>query len=340
MIKEAVKRLAVHSGLMRLLSQVTGSHVSIILYHGVCEPSCSQGLFRKMLPVDVFEQHLKVYKSYGTTISLQQAVEGCAAVRNPIVLTFDDGYANNYKLAFPMLQAYGIPATVFLTTGFIDRKVFLGCDWIDYIAFNSSSPKPGFRWRDRVMAVEAQQPQGKENLCVRLSRYYKSLPYPDAREFLDALQAHSDLEYSWHAIPPGLEPLGWEEIRTMRKSGLISFGSHTYSHPILARCSGEVQKFELFEAKRRIESELGEECRYFAYPNGMSADFTDVTKSLVAEAGYSIALTAETGYNCPPFTNQYELRRWGGGITATKLAYLVSGGARTLEYLRHREWRN
>lgn len=340
MIKEAVKRLAVRSGLVRLLSRVTGSQISIVLYHGVCETASAQGLYRKMLPVEIFEEHLKVYKRYGTAVSLQEAIEGAGTIRNPIVITFDDGYANNYDLAFPLLQTYSIPATIFLTTGFIDRKVFLGCDWIDYIAFNSCPREPSFRWRDRLIAVEAGEPRSKENLCVRLSRYYKSLPYPDAQEFLDALQTHADREYTWHAIPPGLKPLRWDEIRTMRKSGLISIGSHTYSHPILSRCSGEVQEFEVVEAKRRIESELDEECRFFAYPNGMSADYNDVTKSLVAAAGYEVALTAETGYNCPPFKNQYELRRWGGGITPAKLAYLVSGGARTLEYLRRREWRN
>lgn len=324
MIKEAVKRLAVNSGLMRLLSQITGSHVSIILYHGVCETARTNGLFRKMLPVDMFEQHLKVYRNYGTAISLQQAMEGSSSIKNPIVITFDDGYANNYSLAFPLLQAYGIPATVFLTTGFIDRKVFLGSDWIDFIAFRS----------------HGDDAKSKEDRCVHLSSHYKSLPHTETQAFLDDLQRNSDVEYTWHAIPRGLEPLNWDEIRTMRKSGLISFGSHTFSHPILSHCSGEVQQFELSEAKRRIETELNEECRFFAYPNGMADDYTEVTKSLAAKAGYTLALTAETGYNCPPFTDQYELRRWGGGITPTKLAYLVSGGARAVEYLRNREWRN
>ncbi|MBS1824088.1 MAG: polysaccharide deacetylase family protein [Acidobacteria bacterium] len=324
MIKEAVKRLAVNSGLMRLLSPITGSHISIILYHGVCETACTNGLFRKMLPLDMFEQHLKVYKSYGTAISLQEAMAGSRSIRNPIVITFDDGYANNYNLVFPLLQAYGIPATVFLTTGFIDRKVFLGCDWIDYIAFHS----------------QGEDAKSKAERCVHLSRYYKSLPHPDAQSFLDRLQRDSHVEYTWRAIPRGLEPLSWDEIRAMRRSGLISFGSHTFSHPILSRCSSEVQEFELSEAKRRIECELDEECRFFAYPNGMADDYTEVTKSLAAKAGYTLALTAETGYNCPPFADQYELRRWGGGITSTKLAYLVSGGARAVEYLRNREWRN
>jgi peptidoglycan/xylan/chitin deacetylase (PgdA/CDA1 family) len=93
----------------------------------------------------------------------------------------------------------------------------------------------------------------------------------------------------------------------------------------LSSCPVESQETELRESKKRIEEVLSAPCRFFAYPNGMPADFTAETESAVRRAGYSLAVTMESGFSSDPPVQPFRLRRWGAGIPPADLAYLVSG---------------
>ena len=129
-----------YTGLLRISNGLTPHKLSIMLYHGFCE-SRKRGDWTsdsKFLPISEFEQHLKAYLKYGTPISLSDLLSKERLPSSPIVVTIDDGYANNYDLGFPALKKYNFPATIFLTTGFIDRRLFLWTDWLEFIAANAS----------------------------------------------------------------------------------------------------------------------------------------------------------------------------------------------------------
>jgi peptidoglycan/xylan/chitin deacetylase (PgdA/CDA1 family) len=111
-------------------------------------------------------------------------------------------------------------------------------------------------------------------------------------------------------VPEIYEPLSWSEIREMLASGLVSFGNHTVSHYILARCTpGEVER-ELATARGIIESRIGSPCDLFCYPNGGRGDFDAMTRDAVRRTGHRCALTTVSGLNGPG-SDPYELRRVG-----------------------------
>jgi peptidoglycan/xylan/chitin deacetylase (PgdA/CDA1 family) len=103
--------------------------------------------------------------------------------------------------------------------------------------------------------------------------------------------------------------LTWEMVRQMRGE-LISFGSHTVNHSVLSRVDPAEARRELCESKQRIESVLGEEVPFFAYPNGAATDFNSQTVNLVREAGFKLALTTVSGTN-DRGVNPWALHRYG-----------------------------
>ncbi|MBN8730166.1 MAG: polysaccharide deacetylase family protein [Acidobacteria bacterium] len=248
------------------------------------------------------------------------------------MITFDDGYANNYSLAFPILQRYRAKATVFLTTGFVDRRIHLGTDRLDYLVHNAPGDIHEFVWRgQRIRLRENADGPGEEAPGAR--EFLKRLPFEETHAFLQGLQERIGIHYDWDAVPPALLPLHWHEIRKMHESGLVVFGAHTFSHPILSHCPVDVQEFEIGESKRRVEGELGVECTLFAYPNGMREDYTQETKTLLTAAGFTYAFTAEGGHNAAEPQDPYELKRWGTEMNQADLIYLLAGGASAMAQL-------
>jgi peptidoglycan/xylan/chitin deacetylase (PgdA/CDA1 family) len=108
--------------------------------------------------------------------------------------------------------------------------------------------------------------------------------------------------------------LGWEEVREMSLEG-ISFGAHTVTHPVLSRVSIDEAREEIAVSKVEIERRLGTAVRAFAYPNGRREDFTERTKLLLREAGYTCAVTTIPGTNQARSNGEpcdlMELRRHG-----------------------------
>lgn len=307
-----------------LLSRITArDRVEILLYHGFCPGSRSDPRFPRLMPIREFEEHIRTCTRYLPPLSLDQALRPGAS---GVVVTFDDGYANNFKLAFPVLQKYQFPATIFLTTGFLDQSTPLWSNWLEFLVMNAPACDTVFNWQAIPIALPLAGSAPRVQILAGLSRWLHLLPVNEIHRFLRTLEAHLHTWYDWHAVPDLLQPLSWDEVRIMRRSGLVSFGCHTVSHPVLSRCSREVQTFEIHDSKRRIERELGEECTAFAYPFGKHMDYTEVTGQIVKDAGFDLALTAESGSTRPSSCNPYEVRRWGADLGVDELSFLVSGG--------------
>jgi peptidoglycan/xylan/chitin deacetylase (PgdA/CDA1 family) len=325
-----LKRMSRYTGLLRISNELTPHKLSIMLYHGFCE-SKDKGEWTpnsEFMPISKFEQDLKVYLKYGTPISLKDLLYKERLPRSPIAVTIDDGYANNYNLGFPVLKKYNFPATIFLTTGFIDRRQFLWTDWLEFIAANASNVNIKIELNKEVISFNLGEPQGRNNVVKHLKSILKNMPLIKIKSFLYELQEMSKVKYDWERIPEKLQPLTWKQIREMKKSGLISFGGHTVSHAILSKCNKEEQEFEIAESKARIEKELNEECLILAYPNGKENDFTEETIRLAKKANYRIAVTTNSGYENLNEYDSFKLKRWGTDLFSKgDLEFLVSGGS-------------
>jgi peptidoglycan/xylan/chitin deacetylase (PgdA/CDA1 family) len=178
-------------------------------------------------------------------------------------VTFDDGYQDFYRYAFPLLKRKGIPATVFVVTDLVGTSELLIHDRLYLLLARSMPPHDA---QGTLESILATQPQSEVLRWIR------------------ELEARVKIEPD---VQEGHRSLNWEEIAEVRKAG-ITIGSHTRTHAILPNEAADKLRAELRGARELLEERLGEPVRHFAYPCGQ---FNSTTISAVEQAGYEFAYT-------------------------------------------------
>ncbi len=296
------------------------NNIQILGYHRVND---DPDPFFPPTPVHVFTNQMDYLASNYTILSLEEAVERIRRDEIPdkaVVVTFDDGYRDNYLNAFPVLQRLSIPATIFLATAVIGSGKALWHDKV-FSAFRET----------RVSFLEGFGSNSKTYYLRTVEE--KLFAQKDVLRFLRSLDSEQKSRWIAH-LREKLEVadeqesseimLTWEEVKIMHQNGIF-FGSHTITHPTLINLSPSQAVVEIHESKKIIEEKLGTPVKTFAYPNGKKEDFNEVTKNILREAGYLCALTTIFGAN-DNRQDLFELRRgnpWEEYLPtfATKLAW-------------------
>jgi peptidoglycan/xylan/chitin deacetylase (PgdA/CDA1 family) len=237
-------------------------------------------------------------RAHYTPVSLTQAAGWLADggwPDNALVVTVDDGYRDFYQVAFPVFREYGIPATVYLVSEFIDGRQWLWVDRVRWSYLNSASPL-GSR-EERLAAAR------------KAIEAAKLMPNHERLAWLDCVPTELGVRPPEQA-PPEFEAMRWDEVREAARNGM-EFGAHTVTHPILSRVSGSAEmRGEIEGSKRRIEEELGGGVEHFCYPNGSERDFTGEAVEVVRAAGFRTATTTTLGI-VSPGDDALRLRRIG-----------------------------
>jgi len=283
----------------------TASTCAIFRYHRVndqCDP------FFDALSISQFCAQIEYLVRHCRVVSLDQIYAGQVPQNGskcPVAITFDDGYRDNFVHAFPILKRMGIPATIFLTTGFIDS----GClPWYDQVrlAFKLTSAcrlsMESAGGPSAVLNTEADRLRASKLALEWLRRAGDSDRILWLAELFRVLRVPRDLN-----LPATM--LTWEEVRKMSKAG-VSFGAHTVTHPVLGSLSPTRLHEEVAGSKKTIEDRLQLPAPHFAYPFGKHTDFGVEAKHVVHQAGFQTAVTTISGVNRP---NQdlLELKRIG-----------------------------
>ncbi|MBX3437913.1 MAG: polysaccharide deacetylase family protein [Planctomycetaceae bacterium] len=221
-----------------------------------------------------------------------------------VMLTFDDGYRDNYEIAFPILKQHRTTATFFVTTGFLDEPRLA---WWDEIAWMvRTSEMPGMasnEWTGERMEFDAP---ARSVAIRRLLEIYKQLDGRETDRFVAFLAdaTGSGRARSEHAADLWMT---WDMVREMRHAGM-SFGGHTVTHPVLSRLDADAQSREIRECKRRIECELGEPINTFSYPVGGRDTFNAATRNALRTHGFRWAFSYHGGY-APTAGDQFDIPR-------------------------------
>jgi peptidoglycan/xylan/chitin deacetylase (PgdA/CDA1 family) len=198
------------------------------------------------------------------------------------LVTFDDGYVDNYDTAFPILRRFGIPAIFFIPTGIISSRQ-LG--WWDIVAYLVKlSGKSSVSIGDREISLADRGEAIGQLIALKKQRSADAAPYS-----LERLSEACEVPLPSVAIQ-GQELMTWEQIREVSRCG-ISIGSHTHTHPVLSRLGVAEQREELRVSKEILERELGKPVRSIAYPFGGSLHYGKDSMSLAMECGYEIGFS-------------------------------------------------
>jgi peptidoglycan/xylan/chitin deacetylase (PgdA/CDA1 family) len=285
--------------------------LTIIMYHGIIR---SPLVVTDWCFVDEhsFSTQLEYLKKHFEIIPLSEAVERMrnGGIKRPTaVITFDDGYQNNFDVAFPILCKEKIPATIFLTTGLIDTN-----DTVWYCRFNlalSQTHRPFIEWNGFKFDLSTLDLKAKASVAIQDN--LKELPplqlMATIRDIILKLDGDPDCSIE---IGSPYRMLNKNAIVEMAASGLVEFGAHTHEHMILSSLSAEEQLNEIRRSVDAIHELTGRPCKSFAYPNGRMEDYdSDSIKHLKA-CGIQMALTTTAGPN-NRMTPSMELRRYGVG---------------------------
>jgi peptidoglycan/xylan/chitin deacetylase (PgdA/CDA1 family) len=200
-------------------------------------------------------------------------------------------------VAYPIFRDHGVPVTVFLTTGFLDRSCWLWCDLVAHLFRQSPLSTVEIRIGASIARFSLASEAERRAAAFTVKEAAKRLD-DEARSELVMRRLPSELRVSAPETPTmEYEPLTWDEVREMYASG-IRFGAHTKTHPILSSIRSETRlSSEIAGSKQRIEEMLGHSIFHFAYPNGTLADVTPDVIRCVKRAGFSSAFLAEPGIN-------------------------------------------
>lgn len=314
--------------------------VSILAYHGICQGMGDERVldWSLHLPQDIFRRVCAFLASNYQVIPLRELIACLEAGEKPppnaVVLTFDDGYASNFHLAFPVLREFHLPATIFVTTGFLDGTEMLWFQRVDLALGRTSKPHLDWKFEHGKERLPLGTREQRRHALTRLLTALKCLPDVDFLGEIDRLERTLGVQEPTLAdLPVPMRPMTWDQARDMAASSLIEIGGHTHTHPILARCDSASMRGEIVTCRDRITTELGAPATDFCYPNGGSADYTAETLSILAETGFKAACTMENG-RVQADTPLLELPRYGSPESVWEAEATVSGAYETVK-----EWR-
>jgi len=274
----------------------------ILTYHGVCSEDVAGEAWvpRHFVTEGHFAQQMRILLNLGRIVRLSDVVEDLVDGRpfdEPcFAITFDDGHACTLRHALPAMDALGIQATFFVTTGHVDRgEGFLS----DRLGVLGSLP---LRLAERMHSDLRHYVESPERA--------KHVPYDRVQSMLD--------EY-WPVVADGLDrriaetlrPVSWTELGDLHRSG-HEIAAHTVSHVILTQESCSRREAEIVDSVRRIRENISR-CDGFAYPNGGRNDFDGYDVGVLRREGIRYAVTTTPGCCVPPL-DRYRLPRTSVGL--------------------------
>ncbi len=289
-----------------------------------------------------FDHHLQVLRERSRPLSLAGMLNARQRGRLPrrsVVVTFDDGYADNLYHAAPLLMRHQIPATVFVTVGGTGSEREF---WWDELAHMMLRPGrlpsrleleingAAQQWelggasdyriddyrRDRDRRPWEAVPNSRLAFYYAVWKALRPLPYGECEQALDTLRHWAETA----PRDPSYRPLSEAELRVLSDGGLVEIGGHTLTHPSLPAHPPALQRTEIHECKARLEQMLQRPITSFAYPFG---DYVPATAELVRDAGYTCACTtaaARVKRTSDPFElPRFEVRNWSRDEFAGRL---------------------
>ncbi len=283
--------------------------LGILMYHAVIDeplPIADWCFLRG----STFRRQLELLRQQVDLVPLegaQQALREPGSGRPLVAITLDDGFLNNRTVALPHLQALGVPATVFVTSGLLD-----GTDTVWFCRLHQALTRTRLErvtWNGQRFELTTPAARGTASriLQERLKSYPGEALLEEMRALVAALGEDPDAP-----IPPEspYRMLDRAAIADLLRSGLVSLGGHTASHAILAPLARDVQRHEIAASLGAVRELTGAPARLFAYPNGRQRDYNRITTDLLMELGVETCVTAVQGLNridTPPLELQRHL---------------------------------
>jgi peptidoglycan/xylan/chitin deacetylase (PgdA/CDA1 family) len=253
-----------------------------------------------------------------TLNELLAQVESGTPWREPtMLLTFDDGYRDNFHQAVPILHECNAPAIFFVPTAFFDSPHLPWWDHVAYIVKQTYVHKLTLKHNRNggLPPLELDlQTMPRNAVIMAIIRAFLDDSITDERWFLDQLEEQAKIDIDYMRLGRELF-MTWDQIRQLADSHAgLSVGSHAHSHRKLAGLDYATQHQELTESKQILETRLGRPIKALAYPYGWPGAYTAITRALAAQVGYCLAFSSRERINRFVSFDRYDVSRLAVGL--------------------------
>jgi len=285
-------------GLLRLRELVPIQTVSILTYHHVAEHDPNYPYDPDVADATPaqFRWQMEALARYCTPIGLDEllrAIDGAPLPKNPVMVTFDDGYQSCHDVALPILREVGIRATFFIATSYIsDRRLY----WWERIALLvAQGTRAGTLTYPSPIELVPRDPATRR----QLDDLIKDAKQLDLERLLDEVAVALGVPWSREieATYANRLIMTWDQVRALSRAGM-DIESHSRHHRVLQTLDDAELDAELAGSRADLEAELHRPVRAFAYPVGRRlGPGTERIREKVAAAGYRIGLSNASGVN-------------------------------------------
>jgi len=322
----------------------------VLIYHRVIDLDADPQ--RLSVTPDNFEAQMDVISRSYHPITLKELVSDLASGKirdRTCVITFDDGYADNYLHASPILDKLGIPATIFVASGFTGTRREFWWDELqrlilqtnllpDEVCISVNGTKHCWPVFDKEYDTGWHVQSAQTSIAENRDRFAQHEIYMDLCQLLQPMAAEQiednlvqlrEVTGDSGDARQNYIPMDAGQIRSLHQGGLIEIGAHTQNHLSLSAQPVITQKMEIEGSKSDLETLLGEKVESFAYPFGMLRNYSYQSIECVKNAGFSGAVSGVSG-NVTRFSGTYEIPRrvvrdWDAETFERKLQHYYSG---------------
>ena len=301
-----INRTIYEKPLLSFARYLTRHTPKVIMYHRFGDVEINGKTSLEML-----DTQLRQLRSNFNLFSLSKMVELKNNEELPahsVAVTIDDGYRDFFDYAYPLFRKYSIPATLFITSGFINGELSL---WPDRIKYLVAKVKPETLQNTPVEIIgnlKIDPKMDRNSISKVIFDHCISIKDHEREIFISKLENSLNISLVAETVDDYL-PMNWQMIREITKAN-IEVGAHTRSHPILSNIEDKnILIEEIKGSKRDVENNIDKPVFCFGYPNGQKTDYNKDIKVIVRESGFKCAVVAFYDKNAWP--DNYEIRRYG-----------------------------
>ena len=311
MLKYQILRVINSPFISRFFNKYTRNMTPVFMMHRFIDSSTGNNN-PDDISADLLDSYLKyLVENEYNVLSIKDVIKKAKlgqSLYKTVSFTIDDGYLDFKNIAYPVFKKYNLPASVFITTDFIEGKIMMWWDTIEYIINNTPFSKFSYQLNDKVSEFLLGTENDKRNAINKITNDLK-LYHPSKVLHLTKNLA-KELKVSIPQKPPlQYSACNWADLNEMKKYK-ISFEPHTVSHPILSRITAKEQEWQIETCIAELNKNLGVTSEVFCYPNGLDDDFTKETEGIVKRLNLSGACSAEPGFvSSDPKQNIFSFKR-------------------------------
>ncbi|HZQ70132.1 MAG TPA: polysaccharide deacetylase family protein [Terriglobales bacterium] len=293
--KSWIKQSLVNSGALKLAARLRPQGAAVLMYHSVLDDPDQQWLVLGGIghSTRVFRQQMEAVAGRYHCISLDDLLSYLRGAKElpprAVVVTFDDGYADNLEVAVPILNELGVPATFYITVDCIESS---RVPWPSRLRFSFFVTSESFWQQEGGKLWRLHDKESRNQAYLHACDDCAKQAGEAQRKFVDRIERELNA-----AVPNSIETrmMTWDQVRALRHKGHI-VGSHTMTHPNMAYVSLDDARNELAQSKQKLDAELGNPVVHFSYPcPALWPHWNSQTLALSKEVGYETAVTTEGG---------------------------------------------